>query len=299
MAHLCQIVPNLAKLILNIAKKSIICRINYVKKRQSGFTLVEVLMASFLACITLTCIVQFFLTQLNQYRYISSSNKINESLRIFSKFLEKDVHNALKFYVFDNLDKALAFTEGNSITIPTVGNCVLFVQERGMVEGGRGVIYHVGEETTLNGQNCYPLYRALVTFSANKKINEVDPNKTQTTTSENSSIPLINLTLGYLPKGNAENDASEDNTSGNDTTNDWPQFFSGTNSENKPITGIFYTNARKRAGSPLYNSTAETPYVAGCRRGLFVGTRLIQPGFRGVHAETLCNFCFFSRNPRF
>ncbi len=263
-----------------------------MKKRQSGgFTLVEVLMASFLACITLTCIIQFFLTQLNQYRYISSSNKINESLRIFSKFLEKDVHNALRFYVFDNLDNALEFTEGSSVTVPTVGNCVLFVQERGMVEGGRGVIYHVGEETTLNGQTCYPLHRALVTFSEAKKINEV------VSSANDKEIPLINLTVGYLPTLNSE---SGNDTNGNDTTtNDWPQFFSGTNSENKPITGIFYTNARKRAGYPLYDSTAETPYVAGCRRGLFVGTRLIQPGFRGVHAETLCNFCFFSRNPRF
>jgi len=257
-----------------------------VRKRQSGFTLVEVLMASFLACITLTCIIQFFLTQLNQYRYISSSNKLNESLRIFSKFLEKDVHNALSFYVFEDLTKALEFTEGSPITVPTVGNCILFVQERGMVEGGRGVIYHVGEKLTLNGQNCYPLYRALVTFSKEKKVNEV------VSPANDKEIPLINLTVGYLPKLNDETAES-----GNDTiTNEWPQFFSGTNSE----TGIFYTNARKRHPDPdNSNSTAKTPYVAGCRRGLFVGTRLIQPGFHGVHAETLCNFCFFSRNPRF
>jgi len=260
---------------------------NYVKKRQSGFTLVEVLMASFLASITLTCIIQFFLTQLNQYRYISSSNKLNESLRIFSKFLEKDVHNSLSFYVFNNLKEALDFKEPSSkITTPSVGNCVLFVQERGMVEGGRGIIYHVGEATTLNGQDCYPLYRALVTFSANKKINEViSPVNDQ-------EIPLINLTLGYLPKLNTETTESGEDT--NISTDDWPQFFS-----QAEITGIFYTNARKRAGYPLYDSAAKTPYVASCRRGLFVGTRLIQPGFRGVHAETLCNFCFFSRNPRF
>lgn len=252
-----------------------------MKKRQNGFTLVEVLMASFLACITLTCIIQFFLTQLNQYRYISSSNKINESLRIFSKFLEKDVHNALSFYVFDNLDSVFKFTEDSSITAPTIGNCILFVQERGMVKGGRGIIYHVGEETTLNGQSCYPLCRALVTFSADKKINETADN-------------LINLTVGYLPKLKSENNKPTESS-----VNTWPQFFSGTNSKNKPITGIFYTNARKRVGYSLYNSAAQTPYAAGCRRGLFVGTRLIQPGFRGVHAETLCNFCFFSRNPRF
>ena len=250
-----------------------------MRKRQSGFTLVEVLMASFLACITLTCIIQFFLTQLNQYRYISSSNKLNESLRIFSKFLEKDVHNSLSFYVLNNLEEALAFTEPSSkITTPATGNCVLFVQERGMVEGGRGVIYHVGEEITLNGQACYPLYRALVTFSKEKKVNEV------IFPANDKEIPLINLTLGYLPKLETEN---------------WPQFFSGTNSKNETITGIFYTNTRKRAGDSLHDSSAQTPYVAGCRRGLFIGTRLIQPGFRGVHAETLCNFCFFSRNPRF
>lgn len=247
-----------------------------MKKRQSGFTLVEVLMASFLACITLTCIIQFFLTQLNQYRYISSSNKINESLRIFSKFLEKDVHNALSFYVFEDLTNALEFTEPSSkITTPTTGNCVLFIQERGMVEGGRGVIYHVGEKTKLNGQDCYPLYRALVTFSTQKKIIE-------------TTDTLINLTVGYLPKPKSENNEPTDAG-----VNDWPQFFT-----QDETTGIFYTNARKRAGYPLYDSTAKTPYVAGCRRGLFVGTRLIQPGFQGVHAETLCNFCFFSRNPR-
>ena len=258
-----------------------------MKKRQSGFTLVEVLMASFLACITLTCIIQFFLTQLNQYRYISSSNKINESLRIFSKFLEKDVHNALSFYVFNNLEGIISPENGNFTlpTAPCIGNCILFVQERGMVEGGRGVIYHVGEAISLNGQDCYPLYRALVTFSSNvgtgKPINE-------------TKDTLTNLTVGYLPKLTTETAESGEGTNNNTTSNDWPQFFS-----QDETTGIFYTNARKRAGYPLYDSSAQTPYVAGCRRGLFVGTRLIQPGFQGVHAETLCNFCFFSRNPKF
>jgi hypothetical protein len=208
----------------------------------------------------------------SDFRY----NKINESLRIFSKFLEKDVHNALSFYVFDDLAKALEFTEGSSVTVPTIGNCVLFVQERGMVEGGRGVIYHVGEELPLNGQDCYPLHRALVTFSPNADTGKVI-NETKDT--------LINLTVGYLPKLNTETTESGEDT--NISTDDWPQFFS-----QDETTGIFYTNARKRAGENY-------PYVAGCRRGLFVGTRLIQPGFRGVHAETLCNFCFFSRNPRF
>lgn len=266
-----------------------------MRKRQSGFTLVEVLMASFLACITLTCIIQFFLTQLNQYRYISSSNKLNESLRIFSKFLEKDVHNSLSFYVFNNLDEIMPEKGGITLpTVPSIGNCVLFVQERGIVNGGRGVVYHVGEETTLNGQKCYPLYRALVTFSSNTTTDKVI-NETEAT--------LINLTVGYLPEitktittTTTTNTATTPPTT-TTTTEDittWPQFFSGTNSKNETITGIFYTNARKRAGS-----TTNYPYVAGCRRGLFVGTRLIQPGFRGVHAETLCNFCFFSRNPRF
>ena len=246
-----------------------------MRKRQSGFTLVEVLMASILACITLTCIIQFFLTQLHQYRLINSNNKLNENLRILSKFLEKDVHNSLSFYVFNNLEEIISPENGNFTlpTAPCIGNCVLFVQERGMVEGGRGVIYHIGEKITLNGQDCYPLYRALVTFSKEKKIIE-------------SADTLANLTVGYLPKLN-----SETAESGNETiTNEWPQFFSGTNSE----TGIFYTNNRRYAKDSDYN-----PYVAGCRRGLFVKTRLIQPGFNDINAETLCNFCFFSRNPRF
>lgn len=247
-----------------------------MRKRQSGFTLVEVLMASFLAGITLTCIIQFFLTQLNQYRLISSSNKINENLRIFSKFVEKDVHNTLCFYVFKDLEEALNFdATKSSIEVPTVGNCVLFVQERGMVNKGRGVIYHVGEATLLNGQECYPLYRALVTFSEDKTIQE-------------NADTLINLTVGYLAK-----------PANNEQDDTWEQFFELTNNKNEIITGIFYTNSRKRAGNVLHNSNTKLPYVAGCRRGLFVGTRLIQPGFYGMNAQSLCNFCFFSRNPRF
>ncbi len=251
-----------------------------MKNRQNGFTLVEVLMASILACITLACIMQFFLTQLNQYRLISSSNKLNENLRIFSKFLEKDVHNSLRFYVFKNLDDALVFQENTmTVNVPTVGNCVLLVQERGMVSDGRGVIYHIGEEMSLYGQSCYPLYRTLVTFTSNNKVKE---NKTS----------LINLTVGFLYKPTNLNEEQKSISAG------WTQFFE-TKVGNETIKGIFYTNSRKRMGSALHSSNSKIPYVLGCRRGLFIGTRLVQPGIQGISSQTICNFCFFSRNPSF
>lgn len=249
-----------------------------MKNRQDGFTLVEVLMASILSCVALACIVQFFLTQLNQYRLISSSNKLNENLRIFSKFFEKDVHNSLRFYVFKNLEEALNFQENaTTVNVPTVGNCVLLVQERGMVSGGRGIIYHIGEEADLYGQNYYPLYRALVTFASNKMIQE-------------NKEDLINLTVGFLYKpADEEQEIVSDG---------WTQLFE-MKVDNETIKGIFYTNSRKRMGSALHNSNSEIPYVLGCRRGLFIGTRLMQPGIRGISSQTICNFCFFSRNPRF
>ena len=117
--------------------------------RKSGFTLVEILVAAGLASITLACIVQFFLTQLNQYYLISANNALNENLRLSSKFFEKDTHNSLEFYVFEDLTEALAFVKGTTeVTLPRAGNCVLFVTERGMVSGGRGDILPLAFRTT-------------------------------------------------------------------------------------------------------------------------------------------------------
>ncbi len=235
------------------------------KNRGSGFTLVEVLVAGTLSCITLACIVQFFLTQLNQYYLIGANNALNENLRIFSKFFEKDTHNSLEFYVFENLTEALSFTKGStSVSLPRAGNCVLFVTERGMVNGGRGDIYYVGDQVTINNQACYPLYRSIVTFSSSKKIQE-------------TASSLSRLVLGYI-KPNASTTFEKKFTDGNSKK------------------GIFYTIDHKRFGR--YTSTSY-PHVAGCRHGIYVGTTLIQPGLHGKVSESFVNFCFFSRNPRF
>lgn len=180
-----------------------------MKRKDRGFTLVELLMASTLGGITLACIIQFFLAQLNQYRLIAGNNQLNESIRIFSKFFEKDTHNSLAFYVFANLpsngDQSLTFS-GQS----TAGNCALFVTERGMVDGGRGIVYYVGAQTTVNGVSCWPLYRAVVSFSGSFAINE-------------TANDLSNLPLGYIK------------TSGNS----FVKKFSN---------GIFYTVDHKRFG---------------------------------------------------
>lgn len=218
-----------------------------VRNNSKGFTLVEVLTASILSCITLACIVQFFLTQLNQYRLISGNNQLSENLRIFSKFFEKDTHNALAFYVFENLDAALNFKKTDKVTTQHSGNCVLFVEARGIVSGGQGTLYYVGEKTTRNGQSCYPLYRAVISFN-NSKINE-------------RKNDLKNLSLAYLKET--------------------PECFTN---------GIFYISSIRKF--------TDTP-IAGCRHGLYTKFKMIEPGLKGQAAETLCNFAFYARNPRF
>ena len=236
-----------------------------MKRKVRGFTLFELLMASALAGITLACIIQFFLTQLNQYRLISGNNQLNESVRVFSKFFEKDTHNSLEFYVFNDLDGALSFKKGSTqVTLPKAGNCVVFVTERGVVSGGRGTIYYVAEQAaTVNGISCYPLYRAIVSFTAENKISE-------------NEASLKNLPLGYVKKDG----------------NSFVKKFT----DDTPTNGIFYTIDHKRFGR---NTSAEYPHVAGCRHGIYVGTTLVQPGLKGSASETSVNFCFFSRNPRF
>ena len=235
-----------------------------MKKRVRGFTLFELLMASALAGITLACIIQFFLTQLNQYRLISGNNQLNESVRIFSKFFEKDTHNSLEFYVFSDLADALSFKKGStSVTLPKAGNCVMFVTERGVVSGGRGTIYYIAEQTTVNGISCYPLYRAIVSFTDENKISE-------------NEASLKKLPLGYVK------------TDGNSFVKKFTDDASNT--------GVFYTIDHKRFGR---NTGTQYPHVAGCRHGIYVGTTLVQPGLKGSASETSVNFCFFSRNPRF
>ena len=49
-----------------------------MRRKVRGFTLFELMMAATLAGITLSCIIQFFLTQLNQYRLIAANNQLNE-----------------------------------------------------------------------------------------------------------------------------------------------------------------------------------------------------------------------------
>ena len=220
-------------------------------------------MAATLASITLACIIQFFLTQLNQYKLISGNNRLNESVRVFSKFFEKDTHNSLGFYVFTNVTDALNFKKGDAVVLPKVGNCVLFVTERGMVEGGRGTLYFVDESVTLDGVVCWPFYRAIVSFSAQGKIAE----------SENQ---LKKLPLGYI-KGVGDS---------------FSKGFTGANSN----TGVFYTIDHKRYNR---NTDATYPHIAGCRHGIYVRTTLVQLGLKGDASATPVNFCFFSRNPRF
>ena len=234
-----------------------------MKKRVRGFTLFELIMAATLASITLACIVQFFLTQLNQYKLISGNNVLNETVRVFSKFFEKDTHNSLEFYVFNNLTEASAFKKGDAVTLPKVGNCILFVTERGMVEGGRGILYYVGGSVTLDGVVCWPFYRAVVSFSAQGKIAEA----------ENQ---LKKLPLGYIKR----------------VGESFSKGFTGANSN----TGIFYTIDHKRYNR---NTDAVYPHIAGCRHGIYVNTTLVQPGLKGNVSATPVNFCFFSRNPRF
>lgn len=228
--------------------------------KKGGFTLVEVLVAGSLSCITLACIIQFFLTQLNQYYLISTNNALNENLRVFSKFFEKDTHNSLEFYVFEDLAEALKFTKGSTVTLPRAGNSVLFVTERGMISGGRGDLYFVGDKTTVNRQDCYPLYRSIVTFPLS---------------ADDSS--LSKLIVGYIKP--------------DDSTTFAKQFTDGNSKK-----GIFYTIDHKRFGR---YTGAEYPHVAGCRHGIYVGTTFVQPGLHGKVSESFVNFCFFSRNPRF
>lgn len=238
-----------------------------MRKKICGFTLFELIMSATLAGITLACIIQFFLTQLNQYRLIAGNNQLNENLRIFSKFFEKDTHNSIEFYVFDDLAEALAAKKGDAIhwavTPPKVGNCVLFVTERGMVEGGRGTLYFVGASVTLDGVVYWPLYRSIVSFTAQKKISETEDT-------------LSKLPLGYIKSVG--------------------ESFSKRLTDADSKTGIFYAVPHKRYGR---NADAKYPHIAGCRHGIYVGTILAQPGLKGNASATPINFCFYSRNPRF
>ena len=163
-----------------------------MERKVRGFTLVEILIAAALSGITLTCVIQFFLGQLNQYRLISGNNRLCENLRLFSKFFEKDTHNSLEFYVFDSLDKASAFKKGDTISLPKSGDCVLFVTERGIVEKGRGTIYYLGEK--LEDVDYYPLFRSVVSFSAEGKISVKTKTKTKI------ELPDLSLPLGYIKK---------------------------------------------------------------------------------------------------
>lgn len=235
-----------------------------MKKDTRGFTLFELLIAATLASITLACIIQFFLSQLNQYRLIFGNNQLNENVRIFSKFFEKDTHNSLEFYVFENLEEALNFVKGTTvISLPAVGNCALFVTERGMVDGGRGTIYYIGEKTELNGVICWPLYRSIVSFTADKKISE-------------GKTKLYKLPLGYIK--------------------DEGEYYFTKNFAIESNKGIFYSIDHKRFDR---KTDKQYPHVAGCRHGIYVGTTLVYAGLKGYTAETSVNFCFYSRNPRF
>ena len=244
-----------------------------MKRSVQGFTLFELIIEATLGGITLACIMQFFITQLNQYRLIAGNNQLSENVRIFSKFFEKDTHNSLAFYVFDNLTEALSFKRGDEVTLPKVGNCVVFVTERGLVSSGKGLIYYVDENEashiTINGTVCWPFYRAIVSFKPSGQINET----------ENT---LSKLPFGYI-KG------TEDN---------FFKKFTYTNpSTSETSTGIFYTIDHKRFDRN--DTSAQYPHIAGCRHGIYFGATLVQPGLKGSASETPINFCFFSRNPRF
>lgn len=224
-------------------------------------------MASTLSIITITCIIQFFLTQLNQYRLIGGNNKLSEDLRTFAKFFEKDTHNSLEMYVFEDISEALAFVKGSTVvSLPRVGNCALFVTERGVVENGFGVIYYVGSSTIVNGITCFPLIRSYVSFSSERKIVETDET-------------LTKIHLGYL-----KSDVAGDN-------------FVKNFKDSAGKQGIFYTIDHRRFERNSTNSAC--PHVAGCRHGIYINTVFVQPGLKGQASETSVNFCFFSRNPRF
>ena len=216
-----------------------------------GFSLLEVLIAIFLASIAMTAITQFFITQVNQYSWIAGSNALNQDLRTLSKYLEKDVRNAIKFHVFDTFNDAKNFVDGTTLTYPRYGNCVLFVQEVGMTTGGRGVVYLIENTLTNAGTSfqSYKLMRALVTFNSSKKVVE-------------AYADLKFLTVAYIKPNSSE-----------------PVGLFG--SPNK----VFYQPARVLL--PSY------------RVGLFIGTTLVKKGLHKQVSETKCNFCMYSRNPRF
>ena len=241
-----------------------------LRNKTSGFTLVEVITASILSCITLTCIVQFFLTQLRQYKQISNYNQLNENLRITSKFLEKDVHNSLEFYIFYNLQEALKFdfNAKGTLNSNTSGECLLLVQERGTIDGGRGIIYYLGKKTStqkeeenekieqgsgsmVGGSSTYhrSLYRAMVSFKGSK---------IEQTEDKLSKLKLADLRFIYVPTG--------------------------------IISSTFYIVQRRK-----FNGT--NILVPGCRHGLCAKFTMIAG--KGGKTSLDTNFCFFSRNPRF
>lgn len=227
-----------------------------IKQQSSkGFSLTEVLVAILLGSIALTAMMQFFLAQANQYYWISGSNSLNADLRVLAKQLEKDVRNSLEFYVCPNLSYALNFTTSGAL-YPRGGNCLLLVQERGMVQGGKGILYNI--ETTRSNQGtkfaAYPLKRALVTFNSSNKINETE-------------AALRWLTVGYVKH--------------NPVTGKSDGFYTEGSSTNV----AFYMPERKQ--------------LPGCRAGLYIGTTLSRKGMLKQLAETRCNFCVYSRNPRF
>ena len=114
----------------------------------------------------------------------------------------------------------------------------------------------------MNGVTCYPFYRAIVSFTSQKKISETEED-------------LSKLPLGYIKSD--EDSFSQQFTLLEDT-------------------GIFFHVEHKRFGR---KTSADYPHVAGCRHGIYVGTTLVQPGLKGEASATPINFCFYSRNPRF
>lgn len=233
--------------------------------KNKAFTLVEILMASTLTGVALLFMLQFFLTHMNQYYWIVGSNQLCEDLRTFAKFLEKDVHNSLEFYVFENLNGAMDFSrkitttnKSPLITLPTVGNCALLVQEKGMVSGGKGIVYYIGTATSERGTNYLPLYRARVEFNNDGKIS--------TTTEDLAPFLVAKLKV----------------------TDDGKIYKAYTLSDKK---GIFYMHDRR--------GSYHQHHFAGVRHGFYVNSVIVEPGMHFKVAETPCNFCFYSRNPRF
>ncbi len=244
-------------------------------KQEKGFTLVEILVAGTMAGVFLTFCVQFFLTQLHQYQIISWSNQLNEQLRTFAKFVEKDVHNSLEFFAFSDLDALLKEVPNSAISYGGAedigGDCVLLVEEKGRVEGGRGVAYFVGSKQSFGEYSYYPVYRAIVTFSAEGKVNE---------TAEN----LQQLIVAHLKP----------------ELDGWAGSFMFSDQ------AVQLTSEHLRIFKVLDRKKVNGEYVAGCRHGLSVSTRLVQPGLPSTetkkkisYLETPCEFTFFSRNPRF